>query len=841
VPVEPASQKTLALLAYLVATDAPSSREELAALLWGPGRLANVRQALYTLRGLPGADEWLAADAADVTVVASSDHSELVGAGQEAPAGLADRLEGRELMEGFGSRLPDAYLDWLGHERERAAAAARRVFAAKAVELEGAGRPSDALRWALRAQELDPYGEETQRAVMRLAYVATGPEAALASYGEFTERLRVELGSTPSAETTQLAGRIERREPPSARAVLAGLGEQERRTLQALALARGALRVDGLARVLERPAFELAADLAGLADRGLIDAQLRPVPDLTPELLEGIPAPLRRLLHERSVAVMQDEPEADQGVLARHLLAVGELSEGARRAFGAAQAALERAQPRAAAELLYLTSWAATEEPRLRLDALLLLEGIAAQDADLAAQEDLLASAEGLAWELQSDVGLAEVNVRRTRVLLARSQVGEALEAALMALETALRIADDTLVARARNALGAAHFYAGDLDGAAAAFAASLASEAEVERYRAHNNLGSINALRGRLGESYHHFDQALTLARRNSRHLDVSATLNNVAASAERFGDYPRAERYFKEGILLARRRGAAAREAEMLVNLAVVYARQGQLGPAWNTTAEVEELAGELADRRLSMRVAEQRGEILRLCGELAGAEAALTAALELAGELGDERKRRGLEVQRAALRARRDPALAPATARAVADLEASRLTDVAPWLRLELALAATDLAFGLEQLEAVPHASLRSAHQRLVRDVALMRFGLFVTAGDEVRAEALAALGRVVATGLVPAGAAARAEREPAPAIFERPKARYLARRLVGVVAPTPGGGAGPAGSDEGVPGDVLQELRDQAAGLPAALAAALLRTPAGWLPGALPEPL
>lgn len=181
VAVEPTSQKSVALLAYLAAAPGPSSREELAALLWGPGRLANVRQALYTLRSLPGAEEWLDAGAATVNVLAVVDVVELTAAAREELPALAERLEGNEFMAGFGDRLPEPYLEWLAHERERCAAAAARAYAAKAAELEGEGHPREALALALRAQELEPYGEEAQRAVMRLAYLAGDPERALAS------------------------------------------------------------------------------------------------------------------------------------------------------------------------------------------------------------------------------------------------------------------------------------------------------------------------------------------------------------------------------------------------------------------------------------------------------------------------------------------------------------------------------------------------------------------------------------------------------------------------------------------------------------------------------------
>src|SRR5690606_8973790 len=102
--------------------------------------------------------------------------------------------------------------------------------------------------------------------------------------------------------------------------------------LQAVAVARGALRVDGLAAVLERPAFELVADLARLAERGFIDEHLGLNPEQRAAILTSLTAPLRRLLSERIVAVLRNDVTADQGVLARHLLAAGEREEAASRA-----------------------------------------------------------------------------------------------------------------------------------------------------------------------------------------------------------------------------------------------------------------------------------------------------------------------------------------------------------------------------------------------------------------------------------------------------------------------------------------------------------------------------
>src|SRR5690554_6610724 len=56
--VTPSSRKGVALLALLAAHRSGLQREEMAEILWGVGKLASVRQALYELRKLPGASSW---------------------------------------------------------------------------------------------------------------------------------------------------------------------------------------------------------------------------------------------------------------------------------------------------------------------------------------------------------------------------------------------------------------------------------------------------------------------------------------------------------------------------------------------------------------------------------------------------------------------------------------------------------------------------------------------------------------------------------------------------------------------------------------------------------------
>src|SRR5690606_808189 len=140
----------------------------------------------------------------------------------------------------------------------------------------------------------------------------------------------------------------------------------------------------------------------------------------------------------------------------------------------------------------------------------------------------------------------------------------------------------------------------------------------------------------------------------------DVIGTLNNLAATADRLGDYRRALKYFKESHALARSSGSAGLEGQVLVNLAVVYTRLGELGPAWNTASEVADLAADRAEARLGMLARQQLAEVAFMCGCDEVALEELAAALEAAADLGDERKTMGLLAQRAVVRARHAPAL-------------------------------------------------------------------------------------------------------------------------------------------------------------------------------------
>jgi len=829
--VRPPSRKGTALLAYLCLRPEGASRHDLAELLWGPGRLANVRQELYALRRLPHAGAWLEEDDLSVKVVAETDVDALRRAathpGDEAepprPAGLLLGLDG----------LAGPYQEWLEVERRTVAELSARAWLGAAARHERAGRLEQALAAADTAIALDPSDEAAHRVGMRAAYRRGDRPGALARFAACRAALRDELGVAPAEETASLAARIESGQPLPAELDASALSEPSLAVVRALAVADGALGPRGLARVLERPDMEVASELADLEGAGLLDRFLALEARLARTVLAQLPSGLRRLLARRvaDALLAEGEGEREPERVARHLLAAGDAAAAAPLLLRAAKAAVDRSGPAAAVTLALQAAWTADQRGEERFEALLIIEGCGSQLGDGQLQEAALVEAEALAREAQRDAWLAEVRARRSRAALRMGQVGLGLESALEALEIASRLRDERLEARAKNAVGAAQFFAGDLEGAARSFADNRAAGDSVERFRALNNLGSIAGMLGRTREALEHLEGALTLARAAGQRGDVVGTLNNLAATAERLGDYRRAIRYLKESLALARTARAADAEGRVLLNLAVVYGRLGELGPSWNTAAEVEEMAEEQGDPRSRMLACEQRAEVYRLCGRHREALASFDDAARVAASVDDERKVVSLRAQRAAALAcwHGDPGDLEEARTAVDDVEAAGLRDVAAWLRLEVAATAPDVATARRWLDGAEEDVADNDHVGFVTDLVRLRTGLLADARAAERVRAAAACERLAARALAGADAA--------PVLFdEGPHARLLVEvwRLR-----QDGDADGPA-LDHAL-ARCREELAAQAAGLPRALAAGRVGRPDEWLLGLVPPAL
>jgi predicted ATPase/DNA-binding SARP family transcriptional activator len=210
------SQRTMALLGYLVAERRAVARDALAALFWpdetqARGR-SNLRRELHNLSHiLPGCWEM---DRQSVRFVGSSETSvDLLNflafeqAGQWAEAAALVR---GDFLEGL---YPDDNLEfeaWLLGERERWRQQAEDVLV-RLVDLYI--RQADytaALKSARKLLQLTPWNEAIHRQVM-LLLVRTGQRgAAMKQYTLCQTTLQAELGVAVSAETTALYERIKR-------------------------------------------------------------------------------------------------------------------------------------------------------------------------------------------------------------------------------------------------------------------------------------------------------------------------------------------------------------------------------------------------------------------------------------------------------------------------------------------------------------------------------------------------------------------------------------------------------------------------------------------------------
>lgn len=225
--VAPRSRKGTALLVALALRDAPFERADLAALLWAPGRVQSVRQELYALRSLPGAEHWLEAAGTAVELRVDADVKRFVLAAQARS--YADALDVWTSASGSVAWRDDvwreversatsAFGDWLEVERERVRGLHLACLQGRAAELERVGEIAAATRLVDALLGCDPLNETAYRSAMRLAVARGDPHEALALFERCRQVLGAELGVNPLDETVALAREVDATVPQVLRA-----------------------------------------------------------------------------------------------------------------------------------------------------------------------------------------------------------------------------------------------------------------------------------------------------------------------------------------------------------------------------------------------------------------------------------------------------------------------------------------------------------------------------------------------------------------------------------------------------------------------------------------------
>src|SRR5262245_34060174 len=198
----PPGRPARALLGWLALHRGMQPRATVAAALWpdvlDSSARASLRTALTAVRRSLGPVS--GAIRADRERVGLSDDV-LVDLG-EFDRLLDEGEPGAALELARGELLADLDDDWVLRARDRHRDRCGLALTAMA---EAAGEPMEAVAWARRRAELDPFDEAAHRELMTALVAAGESAAALAVYDRLRTRMRRELGLVPGAATRDLA------------------------------------------------------------------------------------------------------------------------------------------------------------------------------------------------------------------------------------------------------------------------------------------------------------------------------------------------------------------------------------------------------------------------------------------------------------------------------------------------------------------------------------------------------------------------------------------------------------------------------------------------------------
>jgi DNA-binding SARP family transcriptional activator len=193
------SRKSWALLGYLLLSERPPTRSQLATLLYSEADdpLRALRWNLTEIRRCLGEGVSLDGDpvvlkvgpevVVDVDVVAHASWTDAVG----LPGLDAD------LLEGIAIRDAVAFESWLLSERRRLAAASEAVLHEAALASMSRGELELARGYAVRAAAMSPLDENHQALLIRLYRLAGDDEAAEKQYAACARLFEAELGVPP--------------------------------------------------------------------------------------------------------------------------------------------------------------------------------------------------------------------------------------------------------------------------------------------------------------------------------------------------------------------------------------------------------------------------------------------------------------------------------------------------------------------------------------------------------------------------------------------------------------------------------------------------------------------
>jgi tetratricopeptide (TPR) repeat protein len=566
VPFEVPSARGAALVALASLWPLGVARADLSLWLWGPDRAKNLRQELYRLRGLPGAEAWLLAGER-VRVDADTDVRRFEDLAARGRAEEAVAVWTGPLLAGLERVNTAAFEEWLDAERDRLGRLRDEAFRERHRRWCAEGRQTEAAAAAVDALARDPADVVALDARLDLACAAGRRDEARAALEDARRVGAAAVVAQWSAAVAALGA--------GGPASPARLPDATRQVLLLLALAP-ALTVAQLARALEADTLETARGVERATELGWLDAGGHLVDGARGRLLDAAPPAVLAALHARIAEVLPDERDA-----AAHLAAAGEPDEAARRLIRIARETGDDAAAARAHEL--------ARDPALAAVALALRADAARQHGGSAPCVEAL---EALARRTQVPVVLFEAATQRVVERLHRRDP----VAARAAWGEARQLAEDHPIP---DGAAAVAFLAGAIDLTSGAPAAAkpwfLQAADAVDpsvRVRGLNALGAACAQLGDLDGADRAHREGLALARAERLRPMALRMLNSLGANAHRRGDPEEALRRFREAVEVA---GAVRDDAlgrTALANLVTLLQELGRVG-------ETRSLVGALLER--------------------------------------------------------------------------------------------------------------------------------------------------------------------------------------------------------------------------------------------------
>jgi DNA-binding SARP family transcriptional activator len=563
------SRKSWALLAYLILSERPPARSQLASLLFSgaddPVRalrwsLAEIRRALGdgSVDGDPVMLQLPPGAVVDVQVVTKGTWMDAVGL-----PGL-----GADLLEGMAVKGAAAFETWLLAQQRHAAAASEAVLHEAALGSMARGALETAIGYAVRAAAMSPLDENHQALLIRLYRMAGDDDAAAKQFAACARALRAELGVAPGP-AVQAAMRQPRYAPgevadnatieaiveAGSAAVSAGVleaGVASLRTAARLADSAGAtgLRV-GSRLVL---AEALVHALGGLDEEGLAALHEADEIALAHGLLSEVAQARTELGYVDFLRGRYDRAELWLTDALEYAGGASSVRAKAMTYLGSVES--DRASYRRAAGLLEqaVTLSRAAREPRRQAYALSMLGRISLFRGALDTAAGQLDASIELAGQDHWLTFLPWPQALRGEVQLARDDPAGAAELLQHAFARACQLGDPCWEAMAGRGL-------------------ALVTEATGDTERAFALLADARARSGRLAEPYlwldgYILDAQCELGRRHG-HPDTGVWIETLRNLACRSGMRELALRSLRHGAALGRE-GDAAAAAELADEIA-------------------------------------------------------------------------------------------------------------------------------------------------------------------------------------------------------------------------------------------------------------------------------